>query len=100
MPVEPVEVAGLTDVRGEFFYFAVDRDLARIRAGIIDQRQPISARRHNFFVAEGVECDASVKGCLQDRGARSRHRRMTLWIGRMLRGSFRKGMGEEICTVV
>ena len=45
--MNPRKVARQTDVRGELVDFAVDGDLARIRAGIGDQRQPISARGHD-----------------------------------------------------
>ena len=39
-PMNPREVACLTDVRGELVDFTVERDLARIQAGIGDQRVP------------------------------------------------------------
>src|SRR5262249_56799409 len=80
-PMNPREVSSLSNVRSELIDFAVDRDVVDIGAGVIDQRQPIFfARRHNFAVAKSIELNASVEGSLKYRGARPRHRRVTLWI--------------------
>src|SRR5262249_23727394 len=95
-PMNSSKIASKTDIRSKLVDFAVDRDLVRIRAGIGDQGAPVFARHADGALLESVEPGAPVKSGLEDRGARSGHRGMTLRIRRVLRGSFGKRLRKEV----
>src|ERR1700736_4032003 len=94
-PMNSRQIASKTDIRSKLVDFAVDRDLVRIRAGIGDQSAPVFARLDDGTFLESVKLNVPVESSLEDRGARSGHRGMTLRVRGMLRGSFRKRLGKK-----
>src|SRR5258708_21299510 len=85
-------VAGNSDIGGKFVDLAVDVGSVRIRAGVRNQREAISAGRLDSAPGEGIELDTPVDRRLQNRGAGTRDSAMALRVGGMLRASFRIGL--------